>query len=202
MVLGPGFHRPRFDTPVDLDGHLRLLPPGATCKGMFFIDLFARLGKLATARDLAIAAGVPERRYVPFLSYPMEDMMRLEVAAARVLHPRLPVGEGLRRGGQRAFDLVLDTVIGRALLAVAGRDVATMLLRSARAYRSLTGIGALEVKQISPLEFHIHAREMPLFLETYQVGVLEGTLRHCNVRGDIWIEVRSLAEAIVVARLR
>lgn len=200
--LLPAFRRPRFDAPIDLAEHLRLLPPGATSKGMFFLDLLAQVGKFAGPREMAAAAGIAERRYVAFLSYPMADLLKLRVAVAHTLYPRQPLGEALRRLGQRALAVVLDTQLGRTILGGSGHSLETTIERGTRAYRLLVGFGRLEVKQISATEYHFHAVDLPLFLETHQVGVIEGVLAHAGAPAGLWIDLRSLSEAVFVVRLR
>ena len=198
----PGFRPPNFAAPVDLEAHLALLPPAASVKGMFFLDLLAQAERLRSPRELAALAGIPERRYVAFRDYPMADNMRLTVAVARILHPRLPLGEALRRRGQRALGVLLESHLGRSLFGVFDPDPEPFLLHGFRAYRLLIGLGEVSVERLSPHEYRLNARGMPLFLETYQIGVLESVLMRCNVRGEVLIAMDGLSDATVLLRLR
>jgi serine/threonine-protein kinase len=195
------FRVPNFAAPVDVEGHLALLPPDATCKGMFFLDLLEFASKARSPSDLAYLAGIPARRYLPFRDYPMADNLRLSVAIAGAVFPRLPTGEALRRMGNRAFDLVLGSHLGRTLFDIFGRDPEPILLHGPRAYRLLIGLGEVRSEQLGPREFILHARGLPLYLETYQVGVLEGVLRHCRRRGDVRIALEGLDAARLWLRL-
>ncbi len=49
--------------------------------------------------------------------------------------------------------------------------------------------------------FTFRALDFPAFLETYQVGVLEGVLRHCGERGRIRIAVEDLGNATIELHL-
>jgi uncharacterized protein (TIGR02265 family) len=195
------FHAPRFDAPVDLDGHLALLPPDATCKGMFFLDLLRLGATVAPAEDILATAGIPSRRYVAFRDYPMADNMLLSVAVALAVHSGLPVGEGLRRIGRTALDVVLGSQVGRSLLGVFDRDVEALLAHGPKAFKLLLSFGDVKCEKVGPRRFVLHARRFPAFLETYQVGIIEGMLRHCKTRGQITIQVQDLANATMMIEL-
>ncbi len=90
---------PRLREPVDLDAHLERLPRDASCKGMFFKTIFALGAAAGSPAELAKAAGIPARRYTPFLDYPMRDNLRLTVEVARRVYPRLALGEALAEIG-------------------------------------------------------------------------------------------------------
>jgi uncharacterized protein (TIGR02265 family) len=187
----------RFDAPVELEEHLRRVPSGATAKGMFFLEL-QRVGEKAGVwpRVLA-AAGVTERRYYNFRDYPMVDNLRLTAAVAAHVHPLDPRGQGIRHLGQTALDVVLGSQIGRAVFGAFGSDVELLFLRGPKAYKLLLGMGEVTCEKASARVFRFHAKNFPAFLETYQVGVIEGVLRHCGVVGEIKIALEDLANAVI-----
>jgi serine/threonine-protein kinase len=189
----PSLRAPNFQAPVDLDAHLALLPPNAVCKGMFFVDLLRAAARVATPVELAMRARIPDRRYVPFRDYPMADNMRLTYAVARTILPGLPVGEALRRLGHRALDVILESHIGRTLFSALGSDPEPFILQGPRAYRLLIPVGEMTSEKIGPGEFRVRVRDMPLFLETYQVGVLESILRRCRASAEVRVALDSLA---------
>ena len=47
--------------------------------------------------------------------------------------------------------------------------------------------------------FHVHG--LPGFLETYQVGVLEGVLHHCGERGRVRIALEALDRGTLAIEL-
>ncbi len=192
---GAAIHEPDFSAPVDLDAHLALLPIRATCKGLFFLDLLRRGAAALPPGELCRIAGIPERRYVAFRDYPMADNMHLTVAVALALHPSVPLGEGLRRLGQTAFETVSASLVGKTLFGAFGRDVATILLNGPRAFRLFLNFGDVTAEQTAPGRFLFHAFYLPLFLDTYQVGVLEGVLRHAGVEGRVRVAIETLDHA-------
>jgi serine/threonine-protein kinase len=197
MRSSSGLRDPDFSAPVDLEAHLALLPPEALGKGMFFSDLLALAATVRgrTVFDLCLLAGVPNRRYVPFRGYPMSDGLRLQLTVAKHLYPGLPIGEGLRRIGWRAFDALLGSHVGKAIFAVLDLDVESLVLHGPKAYQVTQNFGDLTVQKVDAETFLLHARGMPTFLETLHVGVLEGVLRHCGRKGRIRIATSGLDEA-------
>jgi serine/threonine-protein kinase len=192
---------PDFDAPVDVEAHLALLPEGAVVKGMFFIDLLRLGAKLKTAPELLALAGVPARRYVAFRDYPMAENMRLTATVARLVFPGMPLGQSLRRVGQTACDTVMETQIGRALFGAFERNLGWMLAQAPKAYKLLLNFGEITIERRGPRSFVMRAQHFPAFLETYQVGVLEGVLRHCNVRARMRIATEGLAFATLELEL-
>ena len=186
---------PRDAAPVELDEHLRRLPSGATVKGMFFLEL-QRLSEQASVWPQVLeTAGIAERRYYNFRDYPMVDNLRLTAAVAAHVHPTVARGDAIRYLGQTALDVVLSSPIGRTLLGVEGRDVEQLFLRGPRAYKLLLGVGEVTSEKVSLRVFRFHVRNFPAFLETYQVGVLEGILRHCGKTGQVRIALDDVANA-------
>ena len=199
--FGPGFHEPDFEGEVDLEAQVALLPSDATCKGMFCLDILQQASRVTTEGEVFRLAQLPERRYVAFRDYPLAENMRLTVAAARALYPRYPLGEGLRRVGQTMFDAVLATHIGRALFGILGRDVEPILLTGPKAFKVMLNLGKVTAEKTSFRTFTFHAKGFPAFLETFQIGVLEGVLRHCGERGRIRIALEDLGTGVVELRL-
>jgi serine/threonine-protein kinase len=192
----PGaFRDPDFAAPVDLQAHLDLLPPGATGKGMFFNGILELGAAVRPAPDFFLLAGVRKRRYFAFGDYPMTDYMRLEVAIAKATHPGLAVGEGLRRLGRQAPGRFMVSHVGRTLFGILGLDAEALLLSAGKAYRITLSFGELTVEKAAPGRFLLRARGLPIFLETYHVGVFEGLLAYCRVRGRVRIATEGLAEA-------
>ena len=54
---------------------------------------------------------------------------------------------------------------------------------------------------MGPRLFRFTARDLPAFLETYQVGVLEGVLRHCDTRGRLRLALEALDRATLELEL-
>jgi uncharacterized protein (TIGR02265 family) len=180
-----------------VDAHLALLPPGATCKGIFFLDLIRRGVAAVPARALFELAGFPEQRYVGFRNYPAAEYMRLAVAVALTVHRTEPLGEALRRIGQTAFATASASLVGKTLFGVYGKDLEPLLFTAPRAYRLFLNYGEVTVEKRGPSTYRAQAQGLPAFLETYQIGVLEGVLRHCNVHAHLRIALEALDQATV-----
>jgi uncharacterized protein (TIGR02265 family) len=197
----PRLRAPDFSAPVDVDAHLLQLPPDATCKGIFFIEL-VRLGATAISpHELFHLAGFPERRYVGFRDYPASEYLRLAVAVALAVHSTLPLGEALRKIGQTAFDTASASLVGKTLFGVYGRDLEPLLFTAPRAYRLFLNFGEVSVEKVGEAHYRFEAKSLPAFLETYQIGVVEGVLRHAGERGRLRIALAALDRATVELEL-
>ncbi len=194
---GPRLRPPDFSAAVDVDAHLGLLPSDATCKGIFFIELTRQGATAISPNDLFHLAGFPERRYVGFRDYPASEYLRLAVAVAMAVHSALPLGEALRRIGHTAFDTASASLVGKTLFGVFGRDLEPLLFTASRAYRVFLNFGEVSVEKAGPGVFLFTARDLPAFLETYQIGVIEGVLRHCGARGRLRVGLSALDQATV-----
>ncbi|APR78657.1 serine/threonine protein kinase [Minicystis rosea] len=192
---------PRFDTSIDIEAHIAMLPADATCKGMFFIDLLRMGARVATPAELFRAAQVPERRHTSFRDYPAAENLRLTVAVAKAVYPRVPLGEGLRRLGHMTFDHVLGTHMGRSTLGILGPDIDKMLVTGPKMFKHLVNFGKVTCEQGGPHTYLYRAKEFPVFLETFGVGVLEGALRHCRAQGKIRVSLDDLASGLCEVRV-
>jgi uncharacterized protein (TIGR02265 family) len=180
-----------------MDSIIAALPSGATCLGLYFSDVLDLAEKMRPGSDLTYLAGVPKRRYLPFLSYPYADILRLIAAAARALYPKLTLGEGMRRVGHSAYDRLFRTRVGAVVFGALGRDPAKVFLAGPRGYRLSINFGSVTAESGGFGRVIYRFREMPALLETYQVGVLEGALLHLGVDGSVLIDVFDLANADV-----
>ena len=171
------------------------LPKGAACLGLYFNDVIETARRANPAANLPALAGLEPRRYLPFLSYPYGDVMRLIVTAGRLLHPKETVAEAVRRVGHTAYDRLLATRAGSALFDAFGKDPERILLVGPRGYRLSVNFGSVTAHADGPRRVLYRFREMPAMLETYQVGVIEGALRHLGVRGRVLVETMDIANA-------
>lgn len=186
------YEAPRFDRPVVLDEHLRALPSGATCKGLFFHDVLDRLRKSAPNHGLLAPDGVGIRRYLHFFDYPYADYMRVLHGVALAIFPGVPVGEGLRRLGRSSYPALLNSQVGKVLFGVLGADTRRVLELGARGYQVSLNFGRVEVDALGPSHLRYQFRNLPAYLETYQVGVVEGAMSACGVEGRVRVKLANL----------
>jgi len=188
-----GFHAPRFGEPVDLEAHVALLPATASCRGLFFLDSINRLE--ARARTMPDRSGAPSRRYQAFGDYAYADYLRLQHKTAKTLFPNEPVGEGLRRLGQGAYDALLASHVGRIVFGVFGKNFGLIAKMGAKGWGVSLNFGTVGLEELGTRHVRYRFRDMPAFLETLQVGVVEGAMRACGVRGEVLVRMNGLASA-------
>jgi uncharacterized protein (TIGR02265 family) len=188
---------PDFAAPVELSAHAALLPSGASCKGMFFLDLLRAGRRQRSSAELHALAGLPDRRYLTFRDYPTRDFLALALATARSAYPNVPVGQALQRLGQAAFEALMESHLGRTVLGALGRDVEGLLLGLPRAYQLLVSFGEMTIEKTAHRVYLLRVRRFPVFLGTYQVGVVEGALRHCQQRAQVRVAIDTLADGAI-----
>lgn len=196
-MVDVGFRAPAFDAPVDLEAHVAMLPANATSKGMFFTALFERASSRISRAALAKKAGIADRSYLAFGDYSMADNMRLTVAVAGVLFPMKPLGHALRELGGGAFEAFLGSHLGRTMLAVFDADPSSLLRVAPKVYAALFNFGAIEHHRIALGHDRVIVRQMPIFIETFQVGAAESVLRYTRSAGRIELRMDSIADATV-----
>jgi uncharacterized protein (TIGR02265 family) len=186
---------PRFEAPVDLEAHVALVKPGATLRGFFVTDAITRARAAEPRVNLHAIAKVAPRRYLPFLSYDYREYLRLLHAAAGVISPSIPRGEALRRLAWSTYDTFIGTPVGKIIFDMMGRDVAGVLSQASRGYSVSVNFGEVTSQTMGTRYVLVRYRNMPSFLETTQVGVIEGAVKHCGAEPDVQIELMDLANA-------
>ncbi len=192
---GHRYGPPRFDAPIVLEEHVRALPPGATCKGLFFHDLIDQLRKLAPNSSILSPGGLGARRYVHFFDYPYADFMRLLHGTAQAIFPGAPIGEGLRRLGRKTYVALLNSQVGKVIFGVLGDDFLSVIKLGTRGYQVSMNFGRLDIEVIGKEHIRYYFRDLPAYLETFQVGVVEGAMQACNVEGRVLVSLTSMSSA-------
>ncbi len=199
-VTDSHFEMPRFARPVVLDEHVRALPAGATCKGLFFHDIVERLRTSAPNHAMFGRDGLASKRYVHFFDYSYGDYMRVLHGTALAIFPGVPVGEGLRRLGRSSYVALLNSQLGRVVFGALGNDMRRVFEMGARAYPMVLNFGKVDVEVLGSDRLHYHFRDLPAFLETYQVGVIEGAMQVCGYEGEVRIQLKNLGNAVLDVR--
>jgi uncharacterized protein (TIGR02265 family) len=194
------FRVPRFDRKIVVEEHVRLLPHGAACKGLFFNDPIQRLRKVSPQHPLLSSSEIAGRRYVPFFDYPYSDFMRLLAATAADVYPSAPLGEGLRRLGRAGYEALLQSQVGKVLFGVLGRDFESVVRAGVRGWSVSVSFGKVELEALGPRHMRYHFREFPAYLETYQVGIVEGAMQVCGVSGEVRVKLRDLGHGTLDMR--
>jgi uncharacterized protein (TIGR02265 family) len=181
------FTPPDTGAPLDLDERLARVPATATVKGMFMQSV---------ADEAKAVSGVaPGRgRWVAFKDYPLREWLALLVDCALVVHPRLPVREGLRRLGQNAYPTFAASTIGRVVMSVAGDNLAAALRQAPRAYSVSGSDLTAEVGAVTERGGLLHLRGAWDFPESWHAGVFEGVMRAFRKEGTVRVRVLSLCD--------
>jgi uncharacterized protein (TIGR02265 family) len=164
-----------------------MMPKSAWVRGMF-IDALVRVARAHTPDAFR------EARYVAFMTYPLQEFMRVIVRTAELVHGDLPIREAVRRLGRLAYPTLFDTMVGKAIFTVAGRDWPSALKLAAKAYAVSLDPGKAEVIELSPGRAVVGLRQIWNFPDCYQVGVFEGAMDVFRVRGEIQVRAHSLAD--------
>ncbi|MDP3274599.1 MAG: DUF2378 family protein [Deltaproteobacteria bacterium] len=191
---------PNLDHPVDVDAHLQALPDSATTKGMFFTQLLKNLGARASEAELDKALVSRPSRYLPFGNYPMHDNIRLTVLVAQKLYPQLSLGRALHAMGRASFDAFAESHLGRALLETINPELGAVLRAGPRIFSTLFNFGHVEFDQMDDRIMRFTFREMPIFIETFQVGAIEGLARHVRASVRLQIALQSISHGTVEIR--
>lgn len=183
-----------------MQAHLELVPAGATCKGMFPADVLAKVEAANPDVDLFELAGVPRMPLRLFGDVPFDRYLKMIHAGAKVVHPDLPRGEGLRRVGQSAYDAFVTSQVGRVLLGAAGRNFGRVARLGARAYDVSISFGRVSWIVTGECAGYYRFDGLPGFLETYQVGIIEGAMVATGTEGEVRIRTHGLDRGEIYVR--
>ena len=162
---------------------------------MIILSFIEQACRKVPARELFAQAGVAERRYLPFGDYSASDVGRLLYTSGRLAYPGATLGEGLRRLGAAGLDAVAESRSGKVIFGVFDFDVDQLLQRAMKAYALTHSFGEFSCEKAAPDRYLVHMRRFPSFLETAQVGVLDGLLRLAQRRARIRIHLEDIANA-------
>lgn len=178
------FADPPWEAALDAEAWIDAVPAEATMSGLFLSAVaraVPRGTKLASARST----------YTAFRRYPLREHCVLLVEAARALFPDKSLREGLRRLGRGAPRTLLGSMLGRVVLgSVEGPG--ELVRAMAKSYPLHMSPGSLVVTEDVPGRIVLALRDIHHFLDSHNVGVFEGVLRHAGVE-DGSVRIRSLS---------
>ncbi|MFO0554676.1 MAG: DUF2378 family protein [Polyangiaceae bacterium] len=173
-----GFSLPSFSAPLDLDAEIAKCPSSATVKGMFIDAVQKRIRALNATPQF-------DARVVPFNDYSTVHQMRLLAQWARLAHRILPPREGLRRVGWSAYEDLTNSLAGRVLFGVLGRDIVAITKLASKAYAIAGSPQRATVVELADKQAIVRLEDIHLFIDSYQIGVMEGVLRLCRLEGSV-----------------
>ena len=171
MEVRAGFVRPDFgpQSPLlDLEAQKRLVPAGATVKGM----------QLQAIVDDCVKRGASlgPRRYVAFRDYPGEALLELLVLATERAFPNLPPREALRRIGRVAYPTLKSSLVGRVIFGAFGADVESVWKLVSKGYAISGSVGSVNVLELGPTEVVLLFEGIYSFIDSWHVGIMEGAV--------------------------
>jgi len=161
------------NAPFDPQTVLGALPEGTHIRGMFF----------HTIRDAYRNAGLkpPE---VPALPFAMGDRRRyldLQLEATRMIYPGMATGRALYHLGRRVYPDFSQTMIGKAIFALAGRSFTRIAQAGPRAYDASVSRGKAIVHDARDGFIHIEMRDVWDF-PPFACGIWQGAMDVCDVQ--------------------
>jgi uncharacterized protein (TIGR02265 family) len=187
-----GYAPPDLSRPLDVDAWLRSIPATATGKGLVAESIL----------DSVPGHKLTDVKFAPFREYPLRDLLELKVAAARVLRPHAPLREGIAVVGQALFPKFVATLLGRVMYGVFGGNVSSILRMANKSYEQTQNLGRVETTVVSPTSVRMHFTNCWTFLDSYHVGVVQGTLAACKVDGVVHVKMDSDSEGTLLVEWR
>ncbi len=183
----PGFVLPSFAAPIDVVAQKKLVPRGATTKGMqlqAIVDECARRG-----------APLEGRRYVAFRDYSGEELIDLLVLAAERGWPKLPRREGLRRLGRVAYPTLRESLIGRVIFATFGTDIVNVWKLVSKGYAVSASTGSATAIEIGDHEVILRFEGIYSFVDAWHVGIMEGAVTVYGLEPTVLVKATSPTSA-------
>ena len=168
--------RPVLAHGIEVERYLTACPLDETTQGVFLQYIRDEVVKRMGSAPAKLFEGLPRERWVSFSKYPLRELMHLVVNAARVLHPKQPLAEGIRRVGWFAYPSFAATMAGRVVLFAFGETVEDVVRSLPRAYSVCVPDAEASVKEYKGRHLHVELRGVHCFVDTYHRGVLEGAL--------------------------
>jgi uncharacterized protein (TIGR02265 family) len=179
---------PDWNAPLDLAARARAVPDRAQVRGMFFQQLHREIGRVDPAHP---ACG---QVFLPLRHYPLRAYLELLEVVVTVAYGGVSTREAVRSVGRNTFDFYAASLVGKAILAVAGDRFPRLLEVGQHAYPAALEPSRFEVADVRPGLAHVHLRDNWDLPDVLHVGVVEGGLRSCGVTGEVRLRVHSLCD--------
>jgi uncharacterized protein (TIGR02265 family) len=150
----------------------------ATCEtnGMYAVNL---LDLLRTHGVVVQGVRPPQR----FRRYPLREYMELQLLAAVSVYPDKTVADGLRCLGRFVIPTFAQSLVGSVMMSMATCTWEGALGGLARGYSLSLHPGEARVADFRRAHARVELRGIWSFGDTYQVGVIEGLMKWCEIDG-------------------
>ena len=176
MRSAPVLLVPSLTHPVDVERYLKACPLDESTQGTFLQYIRDEVVKRVGSAPAKLFEGLPRERWLPFLKYPLRELMHLVVNAARILHPKEAISEGMRRVGWFAYPSFAATMAGRVVLYAFGETLDDVVRAVPKAYAVCVPEAQVTLTRQTERHFRIEFRGVHCFVDTYHRGVLEGAI--------------------------
>lgn len=160
--------------PIDAGRYLQACPKSATTLGTFFHHVRQAVWEKSGDVPKSLFNGLSRERWISFRQYELREFMQMLINAAAILHKDQPIGEGFRRLGRLAYPSFASTMAGRVVLFAFGDGLEQMAQALPKAYALGLPDARVEVLKRAPRHYVIRYTDAHCFVETYQLGVIEG----------------------------
>ncbi len=185
--LPEGFALPDWSAPFDPGPYFDCVPAEATSKGMFLQALVEE----AHRRGVTLPDEGP---FQAFYDYPLARCMELTLEAAKLIHPDLSVREALRRIGRLSYGTFAESLIGRVVFGIAGRDMGRILKLASKGASIASTHGKIEVVDLQANTAMLRVSDVYVFAECFNTGIAESVFEVCGKQGIVAQRMSSLSD--------
>lgn len=180
---------------IDAEAQIRRLPSTATVKGMFLEYGFDYAKDKKSRQELSKEAAIADKRYTSFRDYPMADWLRLIPVAATAVHPELPEADALRRLGHGVYPMFTSSMIGKVVFGVLGKDPDRIFPMGYKGWQLSVNFGEITGRLLRPRTVVYEFKGVPLYLDTYNLGVLEGAIEVIGAKASVSVSMKDVDHA-------
>jgi uncharacterized protein (TIGR02265 family) len=180
MATTERYVSPVLTAPLDLAAHLALAPRHGKVKGMFF-------RRIVDETRSVTGKSISTRPYFPFSDYPLADWLTLLHDAALYAYPKEPVRAGLRRLGRSMYATFVESMVGKVVFSVAQGNIMSALPLYPKIWSIVSNHGTAEIDELTPGRVVVRLRNVWDFLDSFQLGALEGGVAFFGVHADVKI---------------
>jgi uncharacterized protein (TIGR02265 family) len=179
---------PPWESPLDVERALAVIPADAKISGMFFAYLVAA----AKAQNIVLPSA--KDRYLAFHFYPITDLAHLVLEAVPLLFPGRSLRHALRTLGRRGPDALLSSTLGRVTLG-STEGVHAAVAAIASAYELNLRPSSVSILDAAQSWMVVRLEKIFYFLDSHHVGTFEGVLRFAGANGSVRLASRGPASA-------
>lgn len=177
-----------MSAPLVREVEVAKIPEAATISGMFLMPMAAE----AARRGLPLPSARP--RYTRFNFYPLREHVQLMFETAEALLPQVPTRKAIRKLGRGAAPALLQSTLGKVVLATAVSPV-DALEAMAKAYGINLRPGEARVVDQGDGFAILELREIHYLIDSNHVGAMEGLLRPLGLKPEVRVYERGPGHA-------